>query len=52
VPEVLTEKTEPTERPVRASSAVAIRLTSGKVMPKQREGISITLKQIRACKNW
>ena len=46
VPRVLTEKTRPTDRPVRANSAVAIRLTSGKVIPKQTVGTNMTAKQI------
>src|SRR2546427_9878314 len=47
VPRVVTEKTSPTDRPVRANSAVAIRLTSGKVNPRQTVGTNMTPKQIR-----
>ena len=39
----------PTDRPVLANSAVAIRLASGNVIPKQSAGTNITPKQISPC---
>ncbi len=47
VPSVLTANTLPTERPVRANSTVATRLTNGRVVPRQIAGRNITAKQIR-----